>query len=384
MLRGPVLRTGIDGKFFPAFAGDDISARMRNLIFSTISLFGRYAVLLLIPPLALAVWGWSLLLDDYFWLPIVLVLPLVLCVTAVLTLCLGMLISGSPRHSGVTMNADEAPDLWAYWEKASPRKPGMRRQIIVDDRINAAMGERSLFAGLFGRDQTLVVGLGMLVILDRPAVEAVLEHEFAHAELKHSHGLTRLNEFTGTYERFEGTLEYELPWVAIVLELGFNALNDWLRSEFLRRSKQYEFEADRQSADRVGPHTEARSQMLAEGGGHLAEKMIYEPLEKELRGALRAPRPPLARMIDMRETLVEPGNVRRAVDEVLAEDPDPDSTHPPLKERLASVGADPGMAIAPAGPPALESMLPEATRLRLIAEFDRNWVSMVDEYVGIQ
>lgn len=357
---------------------------MRTLVIATISLLGRYAVLILIPPVVLVVWAWSLLWGKSLWLLVVLAFPVLLIVMATIVLVLGMLIAGSGRPRGRTVSKEDAPDLWTYWEMASPPTAGTRRQIIVNDDINAAMNERPRLAGLFGRDQTLIVGLGMLLLLDRSAFEAVLQHEFAHADLKHSHGLTRLNEFVQTYETFEGYIEFDLPVVALALAIAFNALNDWLEVELLRQSRRFEFEADRQSADRLGAGVEARAQIICEGGTHLANLMIFEPLETELRGALAAPLPPLSRMLERRAELIEAGNLRNAITEIIAQEPDPDSTHPSLKERLASLAVSPDMNIGPVGPPAFETMLPADTRSGLLAEFNRQWTAIVNDNVGIE
>jgi Zn-dependent protease with chaperone function len=246
------------------------------------------------------------------------------------------------------------------------------------------MGEKALFAGLFGRDQTLVLGLGLLILLDRPAVEAVLEHEFAHADRKHSSGLTRIHEFLMTYESFHGYVEDDLPMVDLFLETVLTSFAAWLHKEYLRRSKIHEIEADRQSAERVGVETEGRAQVILEGSIHLAEKLIFDPLDKELRGALVAPMPPLDRIIEKRAELTDLGNIKRAVKEVLLKKADPDADHPPLEDRLAAIGAKHDMAIEPVGPPAFQTMLPEETRERLLRELNKEWLKAIDDYVRLE
>ena len=90
-------------------------------------------------------------------------------------------------------------------------------------------------------------------MLDRSAVEAVLEHEFAHAELKHSSGLTRIREFLMTYEAFDGYVAKDLPEVDLFLDAVFTSFAGWLEKEYRRQSKIHELQADRQSADsRIG------------------------------------------------------------------------------------------------------------------------------------
>lgn len=357
---------------------------MGRLIIKTIAVFGRYSVLLLLPPLMLVVWGWLWLLDDHIVLSLILALPLWLAVLATIVLVLGMLFARVRRPRGITVDRAAAPELWDYWDKASPRGANVRRQIIIDAEINAAMAQQLRFAGLLGRDETLVLGLGLLILLDRPAFEAVLEHEIAHAELKHAAGLTRIHEFLNTYEAFDGYLSEDLPLVELFLEAVFPAFAKWLWKEYCRQSKIHEVQADRQSADRLGTDVEARSQILLAGGIHIAKATIYDPLEKELLGALVAPKPPLDRILERRAELTNPANLKAAVKEVLLEEPEPDSTHPTLEERLAAIGAEPGMEIEPVGPPALETMLPAETRNRLLHDINKQWTQRADAYVRLE
>lgn len=357
---------------------------MRRLTLKVISICGRYSVLLLLPPVVLAGWSWFLQIDDLTGPLIAVGVPLFIVVLATMVLVLGMLLASVRRPSGITLDRAAAPDIWAYWDIASPAGLSVRRQIIIDAEINAAMVEHSRFAGLLGRDQTLILGLGLLILLDRPAVEAVLEHEFAHAELKHSSGLTKIHEFLMTYEAFDGHVAEELPTVDVFLDLVFTSFARWLEKEYWHRSKTHELEADRQSADRVGATTGARAQILLEGSANNAETMILKPLEKELAGALVAPTPVLDRIVEKRAELTSLGNIETALKAVLLEKPDPDATHPPLEERLAAIGAKPDMAITPVGPPAFETMLPEATRERLLRDLNDQWVRAVDDAVRVE
>lgn len=357
---------------------------MGRLTIKTISLFGRYSVLLLLAPLMLAVWGWLWLLDEHIILCLILAVPLWLSVLATIVLVLGMLFARIRRPEGITVDRAEAPEIWAYWDEASPRGANVRRQIIIDGEINAAMAQHLRFAGLFGRDETLVLGLGLLILLDRPAVEAVMEHEFAHAELKHAAGLTRIYEFLMTYVAFDGYLADDLPLVEVFLEAVFPPFAGWLEKEYRRQSRIHEIEADRQSAARLGADVEARSQLLTAGGVHIAKAMILDPLEKEVLGAVIAPKPPLDRMLERRADLTDLGHIKEAVKEVIQEENEPDSTHPPLEERLAAVGATPDLAIEPAGPPALETMVPEQTRQRLLRDLNKEWTERANAYIGIE
>ena len=357
---------------------------MQFFLTNIISTLGRYTILLLLPVVGALALLWFQWLDHRPILAFVLAAPVFFVVLGSLVLVLGILLSGTPSPEGITVSPDEAPELWNYWNEVSPPTPQMRRQIIVTNEINAAMAEHARFAGLFGRDQTLFVGAGLLITLDRPAIEAILEHEFAHAELKHSHGLTRLNEFYETFEAFENYVEYEMPLVAMLLSVTFYGIDTWLKPEMLARSQKHEFEADQQSADRVGTVAQANALMLVDGVAASAKTLVYDPLDKEMRGAVNVPEPPLDRLIRLRDDLVSPETIRAGVEDAMKEEPDPASTHPPLAQRLANINASPDIPIRPIGGSAFSAMLPEQTQARLMEELNKQWSDVAKTWVEFQ
>lgn len=357
---------------------------MGSLTIRAISLLGRYSVLLLLPPAVLAAWGWFVLFEHHKWPAIIVGVPFYLAVLSTVVLVLGILLANVGRPTGITVDRSAAPELWDYWDKASPAGATFRRQIIIDADINAAMAERVRFAGVYGRDQTLTLGLGLLILLDRAAVEAVLEHEFAHAQLKHSSGLTRIHEFLMTYAAFDGYVARDMPAVSLFLEFVFTSFAVWLERRYRRLSRIQELQADRQSADKLGTGVTARALILTEGCFHSAKAMVLDPLEKEILGAISVPKPHLDRLLENRSELTKLSNIQSAVKEGFQEAPDADATHPSLEERLAAIGANPDMEVEPVGPPAFQTMLPEKTRERLMRDLNQEWVKAVNDFVRLE
>src|SRR5260370_40054476 len=67
--------------------------------------------------------------------------------------------------------------------------------------------------------------------------------------------------------------------------------------------------------------------------------VVFPPLQKELLGAIRAPAPPLQRIISQLETIRMPGPIEAAALACFAsEKEDSNATHPSLRQRLANVG----------------------------------------------
>jgi len=80
----------------------------------------------------------------------------------------------------------------------------------------------------------------------------------------------------------------------------------------------------------------ARALVLSHNAWAGMKELIFDPLDKEMLGAIRAPTPPLQRLIDQLDAI----RTFRASGE--AEPPhekdEPVDYHPPLRERLANLG----------------------------------------------
>src|SRR5258708_31340457 len=94
-----------------------------------------------------------------------------------------------------------------------------------------------------------------------------------------------------------------------------------------------------QAAECVGRYEAARALVLFEGMSARMNEVVFTPLQKELLGAIRAPAPPLQRIISQLETIRMPGPLEAAALACFAsEQEESKATHPSLRKRLATVG----------------------------------------------
>src|SRR5215813_8619523 len=219
---------------------------MRSAILKLIRGLGRYAVLPAVA-IALAVLAaWLIALDHYPRLALA-ISPVVLpFATGAAFLAFGLLL---PSRSKAIPGVEEAaaPGLWAMWKDLDPKSAGVRRTLMIDDNMNASIGEQRQFMGLFGRRLTMTVGLPMLIVLDERAVRAVVAHEVGHAELQHTSGGTNLYEFILAAQNI---FEYADPETTITGRISatlLNALLEWLQKEYLVLSRSEEHTSELQS-----------------------------------------------------------------------------------------------------------------------------------------
>src|SRR6266436_3046622 len=357
---------------------------MRSAILKVILALGRYAVLPAVA-VALAVFAaWLIALDHYPGLALA-ISPVVLpFTTGAVFLAFGLLLLPRRRKAVPGVEEAVAPGLWAMWKGVDRKSAGVRRTLVIDGNMNASIGEQRQLMGLFGRWLTMTIGLPLLILLDEPAVRAVVAHEVGHAELQHTSGGANLYEFILAALNI---FEYADPETTITGRISatlLNALLEWLQKEYLILSRANELEADRQAAECVGRYEAARALVLFEGMSARMNEVVFAPLEKELLGAIRAPAPPLKRIISQLETIRMPGPIEAAALACLAsEKDDPNATHPSLRLRLANVGFTEIPKVDAPQTSAADALLSDQAFKDLVTRLDGEWTRRAAESVDI-
>ena len=354
---------------------------MRTAITKSILVLGRYAVL---PIAALAValfFGW-LVAFDTFPRTAAICLPVIIAIaTVAISLAIGFLLPAPRTKARNAVDEGAAPGLWAMWNELDGATPRARRTLEIDPALNASIGEDRRCFGLLHRDITMTVGLPLLLVLDEGAVRAVVAHEVAHARLQHTTGGANLYEFMVAAANLFDHLDPEHTISGRIAHLLLSSLLKWVEAEFWVIRRQNELEADREAADRVGVHDMARALVLVDGAAAGMKELIMGPLDKELLGAIRAPTPPLQRLVDQLDAI----RAHRPTDAAAEtkQDGDTEDYHPPLRERLANLGFAAIPQVEAPRMTAAEALLSTAAMKELFAKFNDKWRRNANEAIGI-
>jgi Zn-dependent protease with chaperone function len=273
-----------------------------------------------------------------------------------------------------------APGLWAIWNEFDRTTRRSNRVLLIDAELNASMSEHRRYFGLMRRQLTMTVGLPLLIVLDEHAVRAVLAHEVAHARLQHTSGAANLHEFIVAVRNL---FDYFDPDRTITGRIAYTILHSlltWILMEYRSLSRKNELDADLESAERVGAQDAARALVLFYAYGARMKDLVIAPLEKALVGAIRAPTPPLQRLINQLDAVRALERIEEA--DLMAEE-ETDSEHPPLRARLANLGWADIPKVEAAKGSAAEALLSTSTMKDLLERFDGDWQSRVNQIVGI-
>jgi Zn-dependent protease with chaperone function len=271
--------------------------------------------------------------------------------------------------------------MWSELDVATPRA---RRTLAIDPDLNASIGERRRYFALAHRDLTMTVGLPLLLVLDDRAVRAVVAHEVAHARLQHTTGGANLHEFTVAAANLFDHLDPERTITGRIAHMLLGSLLAWVWAEFHAIRYRNELAADREAGERTGAHEMARALVLLHHAGWALKEFVADPLDKELLGAIRAPTPPLQRVVDQIDAI----RAHRTADEGEPQEPEePDAEkdyHPPLRARLANLGLAAIPDIELPRTSAAETLLAAPASKRLLTEFNDTWRRNVDARIGLQ
>jgi Zn-dependent protease with chaperone function len=353
---------------------------MRTLITKSILLLGRYAVL---PVAALAVLlfiGWLAAFDAHPGIAVIAMAAVLPITTVAIALPIGLLLPIPHARDRDAVDDAAASGLWALWTELDDATPRAQRTLRIDPNLNASIGERRRFFGLAYRHLTMTVGLPLLLVLDERAVRAVVAHEVAHARLQHTTGGANLYEFMVAAANLFDHLDPERTITGRLARTLLETLLGWVSAEFHAIRYRNELEADHQAGERTGAHDMARALVLVHNAAGGMKDLIFDPLDKELLGAIRAPTPPLQRLRDQLDAV----RAYRASDEAepQAED-EPEDYHPPLRERLANLGFATIPDVELPLRSAAESLLSAPAMQQLLTQFNEKWRRKADEVVGL-
>src|SRR5262245_34921132 len=358
-------------------------AGMRSAITKLILALGRYAVLPIVAGAVGVLVAW-LLAIDHFPMSALIASPIGLPIaTCAIVLALGLLVLPGRRPADPAVDEQSAPGLWRMWNDLDDASPRSGRTLLIDAALNASISERRRFLGLFQRQLTMTIGLQLLIVLDERAVRAIIAHQVAHARLQHTSVAATLSELIAAAENIFDHADPETTVTGRIADILLHALLEWLQKEYLILSRQNELSADRQAAERVGSDEMARALVLTEAMSARMNEIVFTPLEQELLGAIRAPAPPLRRILSQLDTIRAPDRIEAAARAGLAAEEDANATHPPLRARLANLGFVEIPNIDMAKTSAADSVLSHQAIKDLVARFDGEWRQRGTELVGI-
>jgi Zn-dependent protease with chaperone function len=310
----------------------------------------------------------------------VLLLKLLIPIAALLAVVGRSLYVRIDPPEGLPLDRAEAPALFELIEdvRAVVGSPAVHT-LLVDGDLNAGVSQVPTLAGLFRTRNYLVLGVPYLALLSADELRAVVAHELAHLAGAHGRFGARVYRVRATWMKLlEGLEQRESAWTEPV-RWFFGRYVPYFEAYTLPAARAHELEADTAAAAAAGSLTAGATLVVSALGARWLEEEFWPALSRRV---LDEPSPPASYSLiaqEISEARAGPSDPARWYRRLLAADGDPTDPHPPVAERLASLGCDPEQALAsarePADSPALAYLAGAQTRL--VADLDSAWRTSV-------
>jgi Zn-dependent protease with chaperone function len=290
-----------------------------------------------------------------------------------------MLTTRFPAPEGRELTRAEAPALFARLDDMRTRMQGPRfHHVQLTDEMNAAVVQHPRFGLLGGHRNYLILGLPLLQVLSPEEAMAVVAHEYGH--LAGQHG--RFGAFIYRLRNAWGQMQdMASGWTdagsRLVAKL-FHWYAPFFNAYTFVLARQNEYEADRSSAELVGPGPAANALTRFNIASRFQQAEFWPGVHRSIR---TEPVPPVACSqlfaSAWRERLL-PEQQREFLTQALDRVTDHSDTHPALADRLRALGVDPAQVAppAPAGETAADAWF-GSNLLALQAALDTEWSQAV-------
>lgn len=281
---------------------------------------------------------------------------------------------------GYHLKRQDYPELYAEIDAIGAQLQAPKiHDIILTSDCNAAISQTPRL-GIFGwQKNTLIIGLVMMMSMDKAQFLSVVAHEFGHLSSRHSRFSNWIYRIRTTWMRIMNAFEEAGGWSYFVFGRFFNWYAPYFNAYSFALARANEYEADAIATKITSKQTFVEALTQAYTVPDLVEKHYWSAIEEQV-GKSEQVKPDvftdLYRKLNQHTFQAEE---RRAVlDKILLEKTGCTDTHPSFKDRISPYTEEssiPGQVRKSAADELLSEKL--ATILK---DFDQDWTQYNRDY----
>lgn len=276
---------------------------------------------------------------------------------------------------GYNVDRTQCPALFAELDQLRTQlKTPPIHKVILTPELNAGIQQTPKWGIFGGQENTLLLGLELLLILSRDEAKAVLAHEFGHLSGNHSRFNAWIYRSRQSWQQIMYSLGGRAGYGTALLRKFF----DWYSPRFSAYSfalaRLNEYEADAVSASVTSPQIATNALVNTFAVGPYVQQNYWA---RYFEKADHVSRPEHAPFVGLHNFVTQnppaSGVVNSKLQEALNWQTNYDDTHPALKDRLAALGCKieiPQVAVTSAAHEWLGDLLP-----KIIHDFDDEWMT---------
>jgi Zn-dependent protease with chaperone function len=265
-----------------------------------------------------------------------------------------------PAPRGMVLGRTEAPALWAEIERVRRelRAPAPH-QVLISGELNASVQQVPRL-GIFGFYRTYItIGLPLAASLTADEFRSVLAHEYGHVAGRHGRFGVWVYRVRETWTQLLAELQERRSVTVVVFRAFVRWYAPFLEAYTAVLRREHEFEADRDAARVAGAAAGATALCRLGIVSRYLDEVFWPSVTKSLGERPQAPSDLYRRLLDEAPDAAAHPDAPRWLAEDTARTTEPWDSHPSLVDRLAALGATPGLPAAQARPSGAEAFFGE-------------------------
>lgn len=275
--------------------------------------------------------------------------------------------------TGYRLERNSYPALFSEIDQLTRSLKSLKiHQVLVTDELNAAVVQSPKYGILGGQQNTLILGLPLLLALSPTEMRAVLAHEFGHLSGNHSRFSGWIYRVRITWSRIMNSYENTDSFGASMMRSFF----DWYAPKFSAYSfalaRNNEYEADDISAELTSPETAAKALVNVYVSAPYIEQDYWSKLIKSADDSASPPKTPFKDLANfLKHSPIARDEFVKRIEKELEVKTHYSDTHPSLNDRVRSLTSE-FVIPEPVKRNAAEVWLGERSQA-VLTHFDKKW-----------
>ncbi len=275
---------------------------------------------------------------------------------------------------GRILKRKEYPELFEQIDTLTKQIDSLKiHKVILDERLNAAVVQHPRLGILGWHENTLFIGLQLLIALSPEEMQSVLAHEFGHLSGNHSRFSAWIYRVRLRWQQVMDTFDKTSSWGARLMSRFFN----WYAPQFAAYSfalaRNNEYEADGISAELTTPEIATKALVNVYATSPYIESNYWDQFYEFADKLSEPPHAPFEGLADfLADNPLSQDEVLAKIKAEMQIETHYSDTHPSLKDRVDAIGAAPQLPVAPKIN-AAKAWLGKQYQA-IMQEFDQKWL----------
>lgn len=246
------------------------------------------------------------------------------------------------KPEGFELTRKDYPALYDEIDRLTEELRALHiHQVILNGQLNAAVIQHPKFGILGGQQNTLFLGLELLLALSPEEMRSILAHEFGHLSGNHSRFSGWIYRVRVSWDRVMQSFSSSDSFGALMMKRFFDWYAPYFSAYSFALARNNEYEADAVSAELLSPSVAVSALVNVHALAPYIDEKYWSSYFEKAAEIPEPPHNPYEGLADfLRRTPISREELTKRVDQALADETHYADTHPSLNDRVKALGED--------------------------------------------